>query len=423
MTLLKKELRVIMNMFLVGLLLINVPLFIILQNKELSTKKVKRVFSDIFLLVISFLYIVLSIVIKVEPFDFEIMYTGDLTVAVAAIFVFSPFLWVVLYYFCRKLFKSIRVRKNAKIKSNKEYYYYRDDLNKISPSLVMFTSILETDVRKGVSATILKLKVTGYLQEINDELHCTTKGDNELLESEKIVLNSVKYNSFNERLYRQLVEKEALKYKYVKKNHGGKTIKTIKMLVTMIFPVILILFSMWFDNFVFENHPTPVLDGIRYVKINSEKAVDLLDHDEIDLEDYYHRIVEFQGQEEISYSYNYIKANKLKYSVVRRRIILNSFNSTIFVASHVMVFVAAFMLIEQIIYFKRNYRRTAKGKELLNKSYALKNFLREFSIIKDKTEEELILWEYYLIYAVILDVNVKIKDKVIEKYFSSIETK
>lgn len=74
------------------------------------------------------------------------------------------------------------------------------------------------------------------------------------------------------------------------------------------------------------------------------------------------------------------------------------------------------MVIEQIIYFNKSYIRTIKGNELLNKAYALKNYLKDYSLIKNRTEEELILWEYYLVYAVILDVNVKIEDEIIKKY-------
>ena len=40
--------------------------------------------------------------------------------------------------------------------------------------------------------------------------------------------------------------------------------------------------------------------------------------------------------------------------------------------------------------------------------------------MKNRTENELVLWEYYLVYAVVLDVNVKIKDKIIEKYVRNI---
>jgi hypothetical protein len=404
-------------MIIVGLLMIPIPFFIMFRINALNTKKITKILIDILLGLVSFLYIVFSIiVIKTEPFNFEITSIEDVTIAVAVIFISSPYLWITLYYYCGKLFRSIRVRKNAKIKSNSEYCYFRDDLNRISPSIVMFTSIMTIDVRKCISATILKLKLTGYLQEIDNELQCTIKEDNELLNSEKLVLYYFKYNSFDQRLYKQLVEKEALKYNYIKKNSGGKILKITKMLVTLFIPVILIVSSIQFEDFFRNNYRIYSYDDIRYVEINSITASELLYLNKINIDDYYHIEEEIDGQKEISYSYRLIRADRFQYSIVRKIIILENLVSILFLVSIIMVFVAAFMLIEQIKYFRKNYIRTAKGIELLNKSYALKNFLMEFSIIKNRTEEELILWEYYLIYAIILDVNIKIKDRIIEKY-------
>ncbi len=54
----------------------------------------------------------------------------------------------------------------------------------------------------------------------------------------------------------------------------------------------------------------------------------------------------------------------------------------------------------------------------MNKAYALKNYLKDYSLIREKTEEELVFWEYYLIYAVALDVNEKLVNSVIEKYLA-----
>jgi len=70
--------------------------------------------------------------------------------------------------------------------------------------------------------------------------------------------------------------------------------------------------------------------------------------------------------------------------------------------------------------FNKNYIRTFKGNELLSKAYALKNYLKDFSIIDKRSYKELILWEYYLIYAVILDVNVNIQNELIEKYLKNL---
>ena len=56
------------------------------------------------------------------------------------------------------------------------------------------------------------------------------------------------------------------------------------------------------------------------------------------------------------------------------------------------------------------------GVDLVNKAYALRNYLKEYSLIKDRSEKEVELWEYYMIYSVVLDVNEKIPDEIINLY-------
>ena len=122
----------------------------------------------------------------------------------------------------------------------------------------------------------------------------------------------------------------------------------------------------------------------------------------------------------IDYNYSEIRADKFEYSVVRKAFCLNLINASIISFFAIFVLIALYIVIDQIIYINKNYRRTIKGKTLLNKAYALKNYLKDYSLIKDRAEEELVLWEYYLVYAVVLGVNVKIEDKLIEKYLNSL---
>lgn len=408
-------------MIIIGLLLIPVILVIIVKLNRLKLKKLTRVLLNIFLLVISFLYMILCFTLNIEPFNFNITNFTDYFIYSAVIFIFSPFLWIVLYYYCKRLFRITRVHKNAKIKPNKNYEYYRDDLDKISPSVLMFTETMDIDIKKSISATILKLKLTGYIKEVNNELSCTDKNNNELLETEKMILQSIKSNFFNEKTYKQLVEKETLDFKYIRKNNAGKFVKILKILATILMPIIIIISSVKFDNYVFEYYEIYILDNVRYLKIKDEKEIDKLYNSEIiDIEDYYHSEGIVGDKTDVFYSYNLIRADKYEYSIVRKKAILDTLVPLSILISIIMVFVSLYMVIEQIIYFNKNYIRTIKGNELLNKAYALKNYLKDYSLIKNRTEEELVLWEYYLVYAVILDVNVKIKNEIIEKYLKEI---
>lgn len=406
-------------MIFVGLLLIPVSIGITSRLNALNTKKEMKVFLNIILLLGSFLYIVLAFAINAEPFKFEITRVGDYFLYSTLIFEVSPFLWINLYYYCRKLFRSIRVHKNAKIKSSEQYGYYRDDLNKISPSIVMFTSIMDTDIKKSISATILKLKLTGYIQEKDNKLECTNKNNTELLESEKIIMNSVKNKTLDEKLYKNIVEKEALNYKYLRKNKGGRLLRIIKILITIFIPIILINSSSKFDDFVFKNYRTYIYNGVRYVSINNGEIGDIYYGEVENIDDYYHGYVEGR----VFYDKALVRANAFEYSFVRTTAIMQGLDLIFILITSIMVFVCIFMVIEQIIYFNKNYTRTMKGKELLNKAYALKNYLKDYSLIKNRTKEELTLWEYYLVYAVILDVNVKIKDDIIENYLETMVLK
>ena len=95
---------------------------------------------------------------------------------------------------------------------------------------------------------------------------------------------------------------------------------------------------------------------------------------------------------------------------------MQSLDGIVFTAIFITDILAIYLLIEQLVYIKHNYKRTRKGVDVINKSYAFKNFLKDFSIIDKRNEKELIMWEYYLVYAVALGVNEKINDKVINKY-------
>lgn len=51
---------------------------------------------------------------------------------------------------------------------------------------------------------------------------------------------------------------------------------------------------------------------------------------------------------------------------------------------------------------------TDKGKEEVNKLYALRNFLNDFSILDEKEIKEIVLWEDYLIYATLFGISKKV---------------
>lgn len=413
-------------LIIIGLILIPLIIAIIKKSNSVTTKKKSKIMLNVLLIIISLIYIILCWAIRTEPFNFEdhysieyMIYSGEYILYSGIIFAFTPFMWIVLIHFIKMIFRSIRVRKNAIIKRDEEYICYREDLDKISPSIIMFVSTFEADVKKSIAATILKLKLSGYIEEVNDSFSYTNKDESALLESEKMVLNLIRFNNFDEKKYKKIIEQEALKSKYITKNRGGIPFRIIKIVIAICIPIIVSVFSTWLDQYTFENyHVWPEDDGYAYIQLENRSDIKKLNKEVKDENDYYHRYM-FDGS--ISYNYEEIRADKLEYSVVRKALFLNLLTPFIVGFIAIFVLISIYMVIDQIIYINKNYRRTIKGKALSNKAYALKNYLKKYSLIKDRTEEELVLWEYYLIYGVILDVNVKMKDKLIEKYIKEIK--
>ena len=74
------------------------------------------------------------------------------------------------------------------------------------------------------------------------------------------------------------------------------------------------------------------------------------------------------------------------------------------------------LFINRLKNLNNDYIRTAKGIEVANNAYGLKNYLEKYSLLEKRNAEEIILFEYYLVYAVSLGVNVKIENDIINKF-------
>ncbi len=406
----------------IGLVIIPAVYALIHKANLIKISKKRSILLNVLLVLIAFLFILICWIVRMEPFDFEdhysveyMIYSGDYLLYSGLIFMFTPFMWIILIHFLRRIFRALRVRKNAVIKRNDEFDYYRGDLDKVSPAVLMFASKLEMDMRKSIAATILKLKLAAFIEEKEDYFICTMKDDLELSCSERMVLNLIRNHTFDKTLYRKTVEHETMNSKYLTKNYGGVFFRIFKMAVAICIPFIVFVFSLWLDAYTHNNYKVyQEDDGYAYIQLNHDDEIEDLYYNEIkNMNDYYHREM---SDGSFDYNYKEIRADKLQYSAVRKALFLNILTNIIIGFFAFFVLFGVYLFVEQICYFNKNYTRTIKGRALLNKAYALKNYLKDYSQIRERTEAELVLWEYYLIYAVALDVNVKLEDVLIEKY-------
>ena len=399
-------------MLMVGLFIIPLVIYLLIEGKDYKTSIKKRRLIDISLLLISICFIIITFMVNTEPFKFQIASADDYIIYSLIILIFTPFLWIVLGHFILNYSKSLRFKKNAKAKSKTEYMYYRDSLDKLSPGLVMYVRNLDISIKEAIASSILKLKLNKNIEETKNKFNIID--DKGLLRSEKMIISLINDKSFDEKKYIEVVRKEAYEKGYIKSNFKNIYFRIIKIILLILLPIFVIITSFKFDKYVFSNYKAYIKDGQRYVLIKDEIGDIRFDHPD-NFEDFYHGNIRELGNKEF-YDASLIKANKYSNEHVRKTVIYQKLDALYITFGILLAFVCIYLIIEQLIYINKNEKRTVKGVDLINKSYALKNFLKDFSDIKNRKAEEIVLWEYYLVYAVALGVNEKINDKLIEKY-------
>ena len=74
-------------------------------------------------------------------------------------------------------------------------------------------------------------------------------------------------------------------------------------------------------------------------------------------------------------------------------------------------------LFSYLILKHNSYERTEIGEEINKNIEGLKNFIKDFSILSEREQEELTIWDDYLIYSVLFNQN----DKIISQLSSLVE--
>lgn len=105
-------------------------------------------------------------------------------------------------------------------------------------------------------------------------------------------------------------------------------------------------------------------------------------------------------------------------SIVLWRIFLSLFDKigVVFVCVYLLIinallFIPTYCLLQKLIYMKRGdviWERTLLGNETAEKIAGLGRFINEFSCLSETKKEEVVLWDDYLVYAIVLEENEKI---------------
>lgn len=304
----------------------------------------------------------------------------------------NNFIWIAVYMAFR-ISRMKVIRENSKYRVIDNIEYFRDRFHNITPTEISLIADLEIETKKDLSATILNL----YQKQIIDfsDNQIVIKNENiSMRQSEKILVEMIRSNDFfaesiQEWKAKCIEEAKADKYIREKKDtQKGPDFKKSKKIISIC--VILLISSVLIgDLYIFSP------EGEEW-----SKQVDLLS--EFDIE----------GQSETEMMQNNEEARDVYVELIAKSGPIMLAITIMFISIFTLIGIPIYRGVRRRIYNKvkvnNRFERTEEGEILVEQIAGIKNFIHDFSLLSEKEKESIVLWEDFLIYAIVLEENEKI---------------
>ena len=279
-------------------------------------------------------------------------------ILVSVIFsMFRAFYLTIIYFGVKIANKKYNKERIEKV-DLKNDSYYRDILPKYSPAVLSYVDDFKIN-KEDIVATLLMLEIKGKIKIKDDSIVLLDDTIEDLEENEIYILNKVKENmikDINILEYASIVRNDALKKGLLQEKQGiKKNIKRRIIVNILVYLFVLIGFSM-IPNFLV---------------IASDSATMIL---------------------------GFI-------------LLMILFAFLVFMPYSTIVYISHYKMLNTL----DPYIRNDEGKMINLKLEGLRKYLVDFSQVEEKTKEQLILWEEYLVYSVILGINTKVIEEVYNK--------
>lgn len=239
---------------------------------------------------------------------------------------------------------NLRIKaKWKKFKPTHGFQYYRDALNGISPSVVSFILDPYLDNHRYLAAEMIKLTCKNYVEEKNGKYFVINKDFSHLSNSDKILLNSIDSERFNADEYMRF--KAEVKKEAIELGLiETKQRSKISQIIKKIIFIAIALGMIWLAVYFYQNRSINPRYELYTVGLMIAIPIYLIGG--------------------LFYSGAYREAMK-----------------------------------------EYGFIRTKKGNDLMEKALGLKAFLRDYTLLDERTRKEIYLWDYYMVYAILFKVN------------------
>jgi len=288
---------------------------------------------------------------------------------------------VTLFLLAWNISGKIKENEDKKYTSRKDITYYRDKLKGISPATISLLINLNVEETKDITATTMKLQLNKNIAIKGDTIKIISDDLSNLAFDERYLFHilekgDIERSSIEQWKWNALEEAKRQGYIKEKASQSGMVFKKIMLFI------ILALFI--FGAYDFYQNGINQLESIQ----NSDLIQNIPENASI------FDVAKLEGSNSlISPAIEGIKAIICIVGIIGWPFIYLGFT---------------------LRYKKgRSLKRTIKGEELTDEILGLKRFIHDFSNLNDVEKESIIVWDEFLIYAIVLEENEKIIDEII----------
>lgn len=368
------------------------------MKRTIATKQIKRwqKLDRLVFFVPPLLFIFLSIgkegrllwnIIRSER-DFGVTAAALLLLALAAAVMSLPviLIWRAISHTVKKA--AIR---NATFRTDEDFDYYREKLTGIPPTTISLLMDLRIETKKDMAALLLKYVKIGAVSMECGEIRVLNQELPGLLPSDRTLLSLIAQGQAqpaNLGAWKRQVTAEAVESGYLKYRGAGQNINSVSRtcltgcLGGCLVPILIFLGM-----------------GIAAVALENSSLMD--------------RIERFTAAAPQSFG-----TEQLNYLLSSPDMVIAVALTAFFVLSFLAIFLLPVAAVLRMVLSASNavvsVKRTETGELLTAQISGIKNFLRDFSNLSEAEKEQLVLWDDFLIYAVVLEEN----ERIIEDIFS-----
>lgn len=373
------------------------------KTKRIKTKKEKNLRKlDIVFIIVCLLLAEIKIDFNGTKFLIDALKVCDGNIFNFAI-IFAVYLWLLIFnilyrcYIPIAIYLGFRILRMKSIKENSKYQvidnieYYRDRFNNITPTEISLITDLEIETKKDITATILSLYQKGIIKFDNQIIRINENEPNKQLKSSELeIIEMIKENDFSSshiNQWKEICFKEAQEDNYIKqkyKREKGPDFSINNKLLK--YSAIVFIISL--------------LIGCAYVTYN-EELFNKLD----EANQYYNDSTQSDMEfllDNPQYKEFYID---LVINMGPFMILTTVMGISFFILIGIPIYRFIKRLTHKVTQHNNMYERTSESNILIEQIAGIKNYIHDFSLLSEKEKEQVLLWEDFLIYAILLEEN------------------